>query len=136
MTGTRPGNMTQTSNEIEQLSRDLLRLLGKLNFSDIHLLSADSYREPKTLQCEQTGMRHTPTLSASKNEVDYYFEVLPEDRLHALPDDHIESLRTFTAFFDNRNEADMVLVTRYELRNKIHAWCQRNRITARNIWVL
>ncbi|GAA5520249.1 hypothetical protein LQ318_00870 [Aliifodinibius salicampi] len=117
---------------MDELTKNLTRLLRHLNFSDIRINNDSEYPDPQVNHTLIKEMGYTPPLMAQKNEIIYYFEFIednPKD-LKRLK----RPLQKIIKLGYERWDADFILVTHYGNKDTVREWCQNNKLPVDQIW--
>lgn len=111
---------------------NLLKLLRQLNFSEVHIEENPAYPNPDRSYFEKLGIRYIPSISARKNSVNYYFEIVTEEMLKSPQASEI--LQVMACYFDDSEDIDLILISEYGDRERVNKWCKDYNIDALNVW--
>lgn len=121
-------------NEEIFLITGVIKLLKKFDFSNICCSNHKDYPEPDLINHSRSAQEYQPVLSAQKNNVTYYFELIGSnpDRLENFE----KTLQNISKHTSNQWDTDFVLVTTYGNKEVLESWCLDRNLPISNIWEL
>lgn len=123
---------TQRNQERHYLSKNLIRLLKNLKFSDIRVNPQSPVDELERTNFSRNDDSYLPAVVAKKNEVVYYFEFIGNNSSHISKLKN--PLQGLYEVVSNKWDSTLILVTHYGNKDEVQETARKFELPYDHIW--